>query len=128
MFKLSTSSPPQWAWTLVSCAIVGSFVMTGACIYFDTQQRKTAARTVKSAIDEMEVIEQSCGPASLAGTPPTSTPGEKAELVIHSAIYGAGVGRQKDVADLLRERIKDGQLGRPEHFPHIGEVRNGRIL
>jgi hypothetical protein len=66
-FELSASSPPGWAWTVVICAAACSLLMSIAFFYFDSQQKESTVRTVKSVEEEITEIEQNCTPASLPG-------------------------------------------------------------
>lgn len=119
-FKLSSSSPPGWAWTVVICAAACSCLMTIAFFYFDFQQKQATARTVGGVLDEIREIEQNCGPAGLLERSSVNTSAEITELAICSAMYGADGHPWKNVASVLSTKIQDGGLHVPVTNAELG--------
>jgi glucan phosphoethanolaminetransferase (alkaline phosphatase superfamily) len=54
--RLSTVAVPGWAWTFDICAICCSALMSILCLLFDWRLKKHTARTVQSAVDELDDI------------------------------------------------------------------------
>jgi len=118
-FKLSSSSPPGWAWTIVICAAACSLLMTGAFFYFDAQQKQATVRNVDSVLIEIGEIEQNCAPASLPETS-INVSADKTHLTICSAMYGADGHTWKDVASVLSAKIQNGRLNLPVTNVELG--------
>ncbi len=118
-FKMSSSSPPGWAWTVVISAAACSLLMTIAFFYFDSQQKQGAVRSVSSVLDEIREIEENCAPANLPGRSSVDVSVEKPGLTICSAVYGAR-DSWKDVASILSTRIRDGRLLVPVTNEELG--------
>jgi hypothetical protein len=118
-FKLSSSSPPSWAWTVVSSAFVGSATATAAFFYFNLQQRRTTVRSVEGVLVEITEIEENLAPASLPETQSIKAPGTNTGLTICSALYGAD-GNWKDVTSLLAAKIQGGRLRVPATNQELG--------
>jgi hypothetical protein len=118
-FKLSSSSPPGWAWTVVICAAACSFLMSVAFFYFDFQQSEATARTVGSVLEEITEVEQNCAPAGPPERSSVDDSAEKPGLTILSAVYGAA-SSWNDVASVLTTKIEDGKLLVPVTNEELG--------
>jgi hypothetical protein len=118
--KLSSSPPPSWAWTVVTCVFIGSLVGAIAFYIVDSVQKRATVRTVESVQGEMGDIEQSCTPVASAEASSGIVSVEKTTLIVLSAMYGEDGHRWKDVTSLLNGRIKAGKVRIPVNNEELG--------
>lgn len=117
---VSSTPPPNWAWTVVICAVLTSLVASVAFYYVDLMQKQATVRTTDSVLYEMAEIEQGCGPTASDIASSARPSAEARGLNVLSAQYGADGYPWKDVTSILNGRIINARLQVPVTNEELG--------